>query len=40
MLDNRTHSMTGCNIFLKGISEGVEKDFAVAISEKQQQKFR
>ena len=39
-LDNRTHSMTGYNIFLKGTAEGEEKDFAVAISEKQQQKFR
>ena len=38
-LDNRTHSMTGYNIFLKGIAEGIEKEFAVAISEKQQQKF-
>ena len=36
-LDNRTHSMTGYNIFLKGIAEGIEKEFAVAISEKQQQ---
>ena len=32
-LDNRTHSMTGYNIFLKGIAEGIEKEFAVAISE-------
>ena len=39
-LDNRTHSMTGYNIFLKGIAESEEKDFVVAISEKQQQKFR
>ena len=39
-LDNRTHSMTGYNIFLKGTAEGEEKEFAVAISEKQQQKFR
>lgn len=39
-LDNRTHNMTGYNIFLKGIAEGEEKEFAVAISEKQQQKFR
>ena len=38
-LDNRTHSTTGYNIFLKGIAEGEEKDFAVAISEKQQMKF-
>ena len=38
-LYNRTHSMTGYNIFLKGIADGEEKEFAVAISEKQQQKF-
>ena len=36
-LDNRTHSMTGYNIFLSGIAEGDERDFAIAISEKQQQ---
>ena len=39
-LDNRTHSMTGYNIFLSGIAEGDERDFAIAISEKQQQKLR
>ena len=39
-LDNRTHSMTGFNIFLRGTAEDVERNFAVAISEKQQQKFR
>ena len=39
-LDNRTHSMTGYNLFLTGIAEGVERDFAVAISEKQQEKLR
>lgn len=39
-LDNRTHRMTGYNIFLSGVAEDAEKDFAVAISEKQQQKFR
>ena len=38
-LDNRTHNTTGYNIFLKGTAEGEEKDFAVAISEKQQMKF-
>ena len=38
-LDNRTHRMTGYNIFLRGTAEGVEKDFSVAFSEKQQQKF-
>ena len=32
-LDNRTHSMTGYNIFLTGIADGEEKDFAIAISE-------
>ena len=39
-LDNRTHSMTGYNIFLRGTAEGIECDFAVAVSEKQQQKMR
>ena len=39
-LDNRTHSMTGYNLFLTGTAEGEEKDFAVAISEKQMMKFR
>ena len=39
-LDNRTHSMTGYNLFLRGIAEGDERDFAIAISEKQQQKLR
>ena len=39
-LDNRTHSMNGYNIFLSGIAEGDERDFAIAISEKQQQKLR
>lgn len=38
-LDNRTHSMTGYNLFLSGTAEGAEKDFAVAISEKQMMKF-
>ena len=37
-LDNRTHNTTGYNIFLRGTAEE-EKDFAVAISEKQQQKL-
>ena len=36
-MDNRTHRMTGYNIFLKGRAEGSEGDFTVAISEKQQQ---
>ena len=39
-LDNRTHSMTGYNLFLRGKAEGDERDFAIAISEKQQQKLR
>ena len=38
-LDNRTHNLTGYNIFLRGTAENVEKDYAVAISEKQQQKL-
>ena len=39
-LDNRTHSMTGYNIFLTGIADGEERDFAIAISEKQQEKYK
>ena len=39
-LDNRTHSMTGYNLFLSGAAEGTAKDFAVAISEKQMMKHR
>ena len=39
-LDNRTHSMTGYNLFLSGTAEGTAKDFAVAISEKQMMKHR
>ena len=39
-LDNRTHSMTGYNLFLSGIADGEEKDFAIAISEKQQEKYK
>ena len=38
-LDNRTPSLTGYNVFLKGTAEGEEKDFAIAISEKNQQKY-
>lgn len=38
-LDNRTHSLTGYNIFLKGVAEDEEKKFTVAISEKQQMKL-
>ena len=39
-LDNRTHSMTGYNVFLQGTADGIDRDFAVAISEKQQEKMR
>ena len=38
-VDNRTHRMTGYNLFLQGVAEEEEKTFAVAVSEKQQQKF-
>jgi hypothetical protein len=36
-IDNRTHSHTGYNLFLDGIADGLPSQFAVAISEKQQQ---
>ncbi len=39
LVDNRTHSLTGYNLLLKGRAEDEEKEFAVAISEKQQQKL-
>ena len=39
-LDNRTHSTTGYNLFLTGIADGEERDFAIAISEKQQEKYK
>ena len=39
-LDNRTHSMTGYNIFLTGVASDTEGDFSVAISEKQYEKLR
>ncbi len=39
-MDNRTHNLTGYNIFLNGTAEGEEKKFAPAISEKQQMKIR
>ena len=39
-LDNRTHSMTGYNLFLSGIADGEGRDFAIAISEKQQEKYK
>ena len=34
------HSMTGYNLFLSGIADGEERDFAIAISEKQQEKYK
>ena len=39
-LDNRTHSLTGFNLFINGIAEGEEKEFSVAISGLQQEKNR
>ena len=39
-LDNRTHSLTGYNLFLRGVSGGVESDFTVAISGRQQESLR
>jgi hypothetical protein len=36
-VDNRTHSHTGYNLFLDGIADSLRSQFAVAISEKQQQ---
>lgn len=39
-LDNRTHRTVGYNIFLTGIADCEEKDFAIAISEKQQEKYK
>ena len=38
-MDNRNHSTTGYNIFIKGVAEDTEKEFSVAISEKQQAKL-
>ena len=32
--------MTGYNLFLSGIADGEERDFAIAISEKQQEKYK
>ena len=32
--------MKGYNLFLNGIADGEEKNFAIAISEKQQEKYR
>ena len=39
LMDNRTHSLTGYNLFLKGRADDEKKEFAVAILEKQQQKL-
>ena len=39
-MDNRTHRMTGYNLFLVGVAENEERQFAVAVSEKQQEKTR
>ena len=36
-VDNRTHSHTGYNIFLDGVTNGLPLQFTVAVSEKQQQ---
>lgn len=36
----RTHRLTGYNVFFTGMAEGEEKEFSVAISEKQYQKLR
>ena len=38
-IDNRSHSTTGYNLFLTGTADGEERDFVVAISEKQQEKL-
>ena len=35
--DNRTHSHIGYNLFLDGLADGEQRQFSVAISEKQQQ---
>ncbi|MBQ0064252.1 MAG: hypothetical protein KBT48_00675 [Firmicutes bacterium] len=39
-LDNRTHSHIGYNLFLKGNADGEEREFVIAISEKQQEKYK
>ena len=39
-LDNRTHSLTGYNLFITGIAEDTEKKYVVAVSEKQQIKHK
>jgi len=40
LLDNRTHSHIGYNLFLVGLVDGIDAEFTVAISEKQQQSGR
>ena len=40
LLDNRTHSHIGYNLFLAGSVDGIDAEFTVAISEKQQQSGR
>lgn len=39
LLNNRTHSHKGYNVFAEGTADGEERFFSVAISEKQQQKL-
>ena len=39
-LDNRTHSLTGFNLFLRGTAEGEDREFSVAISGLQQEKHQ
>ena len=39
-LDNRTHSLTGFSLFLRGTAEGEDLDFSVAISGLQQEKHQ
>ena len=39
-LDNRTHSHRGYNVFLEGTADGEERQFCVAVSEKQQERCR
>lgn len=38
VLDNRTHSLIGYNLFLDGKADGVCKQYSIAISENQQKK--
>ena len=38
-LDNRTHSMTGYNLFLTGIADGEERDFAINLEAQGAWKF-